>query len=103
MTKTVTVPANKCILCGHVWVQRKPGVPRQCPNPECRTTKWSEVEVSPVGVNLTPNELESIDAGIATQARLYKWDAAKQAEVRAERIAEHLARPANRDPFEGLV
>ena len=98
MTETVTVPANKCVLCGHVWVQRKPGVPRQCPNPECRTTKWSEGGTS--AAPLTPEERESIRSlNRSARAKGYPEISVEQFRAIQERVERE--RPA--DPFEGLV
>lgn len=30
----------RCLKCDHVWLPKKPGIPTQCPNQECRTAYW---------------------------------------------------------------
>jgi len=38
MTMTEAGQKNKCLRCGHEWIQRKEGIPDSCPG--CKSYKW---------------------------------------------------------------
>ena len=39
---TLNLPNLECNRCGHKWVPRKVTLPKNCPNPKCKSPYWNK-------------------------------------------------------------